>query len=230
MFTQEKVIAITLARGGSKRLPGKNIRLLNGKPMVAYTIEATIQAVGHCYVSTDDDAIADTAIRYGANVLRRPESLAQDNTNAAEVLFHVFMQQIRQDGIVVFLNATSPLRNAEDITGALQHYRKGQYDSLLSACEYNKFLWANACGVTIKPINYDPKKRPRSQDMTKSYQENGAIYISTTDFIRTHRGQWLGGKIGIYVMPELRSFEIDTQEDFWLCERIIELTNIHNFA
>lgn len=213
--------AITLARGGSKRLPNKNIKPMAGQPMLSYTIDAAIETIGHCYVSTDDEAIMKVAQNYKGNVLGRPSELALDTTPASAVLNYIFTEQLTDDGVVLFLNSTSPLRTAFDINIALAEFERGDYDSLVSVCKTGKFFW-EIRQETAVPINYDPYHRKRSQDVSPIFQENGAIYISTTEFIRSHNGQWLGGNIGIIPMPSCRSFEVDSLEDFRLCEAIIQ--------
>ncbi len=222
------VIAITLAREGSKRLKGKNLRFLCGKPMISYTIESAVKAVGNCYVSTDSTEIAAVGETCGGKPLIRPPHLAEDTSSAIEVLHHVFTQQIQvPDAVVAFLNCTSPLRTAEDIEGALKLFHSCASPTLLSAFRNNKFFWEKADSDTgvrgfYHPRNYSPSARPRSQDMPPVFQENGAIYISTIRYILDHGGNWLDSRSMIYEMPEYRSFEVDTIEDLELCESILQ--------
>ena len=217
-----EIAAIVLARGGSKRLPRKNVKLLDGKPMIAYTIQAALESVGNCYVSTDNDEIEKVSLNYGATVIRRDPELARDDTPATDVLYQLFIQSAELHdftGTVVLLNPTSPLRHIDHIRDALNYRNNGNYDTVLSVCPYNKFLW-QPNEFSAVPLNYEPSKRPRSQGVSPVYQENGAIYICSADHIR-QTGNFLGGNIGLYKMPYWESFEVDTAYDFDLVEQLI---------
>ena len=223
MYKNKKIVAIIPARSSSKRIPKKNIRLLAGKPLIAYSIEAAknskyIQAV---FVSTEDKKIAKIAKDYGAKVIWRPKELATDTASSDSVLLH-FAENVDFD-MLVFLQCTSPLTTSKDINGALEMFLSQNYDSVLSVCEdrggffCGGFLWSKES----KPINYDYRNRPRSQELEKVYRENGAIYIMKKKGLVKYKNR-LHGKIGLYVMPKERSYEIDDPEDFEFIEKLIE--------
>jgi len=130
MSHKPNIVAIIPARGGSKGIPGKNIKLLNGKPLIAYSIEAAKSAssISAVYVSTDSPEIASVARKYGALVIDRPKELATDTATSESVLLH-FAEQVDSDAIV-FLQCTTPLTNSKDIDGAVKLLEKG-YDSVL---------------------------------------------------------------------------------------------------
>lgn len=219
------IVAIIPARGGSKGIPGKNTKELAGKPLIAYTLEATLSSKlrDRVVVSTDDKEIAGIAERYGAKVIMRPAELATDTAPTEPVLEHAVKwleeYEIYKPDIIVLLQPTSPLRNREHIDEALSMFLGNDYDSLLSVCPTHAFLWSvgenGACS-----INYDFKNRQRRQDIVPEYRENGAIYITKYEVLMREHNR-LGGKIGLYVMSEEDSLEIDTEFDFWLCQQVI---------
>lgn len=225
MSKKPNIIAIIPARGGSKSLPHKNIRLLNGKPLIYYTIATAKKSkyLQRLLVSTEDNQIAEIAQKYGAEVIERPAELATDTAPTEPVMEQVVATLEREEDykpdIIVLLQATSPLRNSKHIKEALDKFLKNDYDSLLSVCPSHAFVWrVGENGVNA--INYDFRNRPRRQDMKPEYRENGAIYI-TKHKILTREHNRLGGKIGLYVMSEEDSLEIDSEFDFWLCEQAI---------
>jgi CMP-N-acetylneuraminic acid synthetase len=133
------VIAIIPARGGSKGIPRKNIRLLAGKPLIAYTIEAAFTSkMDKVIVSTEDEEIAEISKKYGAEVIERPKGLAKDETPTIDVIFHVLeilKAKNYNPDIVVLLQPTSPLRNAEDIYNAIKLFLDSDCESVVSVCE-----------------------------------------------------------------------------------------------
>jgi len=143
----------------------------------------------------------------------RPAELATDEATTESVIEHV-LSKVAAD-IIVLLQPTSPVRTGKQIDEAVQMLVDGGYDSVLSVAPSHAFLWANG-----NALNYPYLNRQRRQDMPSQYEENGSIYV----FTRQH-WDWLhnrlGGKIGLYVMPEEGRFQIDTPFDLWLCEQIL---------
>lgn len=229
MYKNKKILAIIPARGGSKGVPRKNIKLLAGKPLIAYTIDAALKSkyLDRVIVSTDDDEIAMISKKYKANVVKRPEKLAMDNTPMQPVLEHIIgylkKSENYKSDIIVLLQPTSPLRTSQHIDEAINKLLNEKYDSLLSVCPSHAFIWKIKQGAGIS-INYNYKKRVRRQDKEPEYKENGAMYITRYDtIIRKHL--ILDGKVGLYIMPEENSTEIDTKFDFWLIAQIIKYGN-----
>lgn len=220
------VCALIPARGGSKSVPNKNIRSLAGRPLLSYTIDAARRApaVGRIVVSTDDADIASVAEQEGAEVVRRPAEISGDTATSESALLHALDSLRATEGyepdLVVFLQATSPLRRAGDVQNAIELLVREEADSLFSAFHASTFVWRVA-GTTVEPMNYDPAERPRRQDMTDLLvNENGSIYVFKPRVLR-ETGSRLGGKIVTYLMDALDSFEVDEPEDWDLLERVL---------
>lgn len=220
-----KILCIIPARGGSKRIPNKNIILLFGKPLIAYTIEHAKKSklINRIIVSTDSDKIADVSTLYEVEVIKRPSKLATDNSTSESVLKHVLIYLEKEEkyypDIIVFLQCTSPLRENDDIDKAINTLINEEADSLFSAFKFKKFIWEKRRKY-IKSINYDYKHRIREQSFHGQYQENGSIYVFKPWMLKLKNNR-LGGKISIYEMSYLNSFQIDNFEDFELCEYIL---------
>lgn len=217
-------LAIIPARGGSKGIPGKNIKPLVGKPLLAYSIEQARAAnsVQRVVVSTDSDAIAEVAVRYGAEVIRRPPEISDGLSSSELALLHVLDTLQASEGyvpeIVVFLQATSPCRIPGDIDNAVSLLLERKADSLLSCClEHFTGHFQMREDGSVFPTNFDPGKRPMRQQVPIDYVENGSIYVFRTDILRT-LGSRLGGRITVYPMPAWRSFQIDEPGDYEVAE------------
>jgi len=132
----KNILAIIPARGGSKRVPKKNIKFFKGKPLIFYTIDEANKSpyLDRVIVSTDDEEIANISINYGAEVIKRPKRLAQDDSPIIDTIFHI-LDRVEAD-IVVCLQPTSPLRTVEDINKAIKLFLKGGYESVISFSKY----------------------------------------------------------------------------------------------
>lgn len=219
------VLAIIPARGGSKGIPGKNIRLICGKPLLAYSIEHARNApsVTRIVVSTDDTAIARIAEAYGAEVVWRPESISGDTASSESALEHTlgYLRVTEQyvPDLVVFLQATSPLRKPDDVEQAIQTLLREQADSLLSTGPVHGFVW-RITGDAPKSFSYDHAARPRRQDAPEDLIENGSIYVFKP-WVLDQLHNRLGGKIAVHRMEPLYSFQIDEPADLALFEALI---------
>lgn len=228
MSPDAPVCALIPARGGSKGVPRKNIRRVAGRPLLVHSIEAAREApsVDRVVVSTDDDEIAAVAEQHGAEALRRPAEISGDTASSESALLHA-LDVLRdadgyEPGLVVLLQATSPLRRPGDVQNAIDLLRAEDADSLFSAFRPSPFIW-QVEGGRVVPVNYDPTRRPRRQDRTDHVLlENGSIYVFKPDVLRA-TGSRLGGKIVAYEMDALHSFEIDEPSDLALIEALAEV-------
>lgn len=224
-----KHIAVITARSGSKGLKDKNIKLLNGKPLLAYSIEAARQAgVFDCvHVSTDSKQYADIARQYGADVpFLREASLSTDTAGTWDVLRAVirkYAQLGKEFDTITLLQPTSPLRDQTDIKGAFDLFEEKEADSVVSVCEMEHS--PKLCN-TLGPDNsmngfVDLSKVGRRQDMGTYYRLNGAIYIQKTSLLM-EQGNLYGKKSYAYVMSQEHSVDIDTALDFIIAETIMK--------
>jgi len=225
-----ETIAIIPARGGSKRIPRKNLFLLNGRTLVAHSVSHALQAeeVDAVYVSTEDEDIAAEAAAAGAEVILRPTALAGDDATSESALVHVLDSREGGDPeLVVFLQCTSPVRRRGDIDAAVRRLRDEGADSLFSACADPGLIWTDGPDGP-RPLNYDPVARLREQEMGHQFRENGSIYVFRPELLRT-TGSRLGGRIAIHEMDVWSSFQIDTPEDLalvsWVMGRHSELVD-----
>jgi len=224
---ETKILAIIPARGGSKTIPRKNIKLLNGKPLIYYTIKESIKSkyLGRIIVSTEDKEISEISKKYGAEVIERPEELAKDETPTIDVIFHV-LQVIKAEnfepGLVVLLQPTSPLRNAQDIDNAIELFLKNDCESVVSVCEaeHSPYWSFEIENRYLKPIFGGKYLNMRRQDLPKVYTPNGAIYVSTPEILRKYKSFYCSKTIP-YIMPPERSVDIDNEIDFMLAELLM---------
>jgi N-acylneuraminate cytidylyltransferase len=220
------VLCIIPARGGSKGIPRKNIVQLGEKPLIAWSIEAALAAtsINRVIVSTDDEEIASISETWGAETIMRPLELANDTASSESALLHVIetLQQKEQykSDLIVFLQATSPFRLPIDIDQSVKLLQTG-YDSVFSAyCQHFTGRWKLDKNECAHPLNFDPSNRPRRQDLDDEFIENGSIYVCKPDILIS-TGSRMGGRIGIYVMPVERSWQIDKPEDMRFLEKLM---------
>ena len=214
------MLAIIPARGGSKGLPGKNIKLLHGKPLIAYTIEAAKAAkfISRVIISTDDAEIAKVAIQYGAECpFMRPDFLATDEARGIDVHKYTLDRIEKEENIAinefVILQPTSPLRTANDIDSAIEIYQTKKADSVISYCaEHHPIKWHKYIDKNGKFENIFETIINNRQDERISYYPNGAIYIFKRDLINTER--YYTENSYAYIMDRSRSIDIDTIDDF----------------
>ena len=209
-----KILSVILARGGSKGIPSKNIVDLNGKPLISYTIEASLQSnVDETWVSTDSSEIASVSSTYGASVIDRPNEISTDTSQSEEALLH-FTDNHDFD-IMVFIQPTSPLLKSIDINKGLELMSK--YDSILSVTREH---WIPKWSMDMNPLDWEIDNRPMRQDKEETFLENGAFYITKRKNLLQSKLRY-SGKIGFVEMPLSRSFQIDTIDDLNLINTII---------
>jgi CMP-N,N'-diacetyllegionaminic acid synthase len=223
------MLAIIPARGGSKGLPGKNVKKLNGKPLIAYSIEAALEsnAIDRVIVSTDSAEIAEIALKYGAGIpFMRPGYLAEDSSLAVDNYIYTIDRYEKECGVKVdafcVLQPTSPLRISNDIDDAVNIFNDKKADSVISYCEehhpvsWHKYLEDDGRLSDV----FSGQKLKNRQDIKPTYYPNGAIYVFKSSIIKL--GQYYSDKTFAYVMPRERSVDIDVLDDFKLAEFLMD--------
>lgn len=199
------ILGLIPARSGSKGVPNKNIKLLNGKPLIVWTIEKAKQSkmLDKIVVSTDSEQIARIARTAGAEVLERPDYLATDTASTQDVMAHAL--QIYPADILVLLQPTSPCRAEGLIDACIQEFRENDYDSLATGwiCDYKEY------GTNILP----------RQQIEGFFYDDGNVYVIKADNIL--KGDRYGTKIGHKIISRYENAEIDDEFDFWLLEQIL---------
>ena len=221
------MLAIIPARGGSKGLPQKNIRILNGKPLIAYTIEQALlsKEIDRVIVSTDNEEIACVAKKYGAEIpFFRPDELSTDNSKAIDAYIYTINRIAKEESIeineFVVLLPTSPLRLSDDIDNAVNLFKSKDADSVISYTKENhpiswhKKLDANNKFIPIFEDTFDNR-----QNNTPTYYPNGSIYVFNYSLLC--KGKYYSENSYAYIMPRERSIDIDYIEDFEYAEFII---------
>jgi N-acylneuraminate cytidylyltransferase len=214
------------ARGGSKSVPGKNLRQLGGKPLLAWTIEQALRTSGdlRIVVSTDSEAIAAVALQAGAEVpFRRPAALAGDTASTEGAVLHA-LDALAEEGYrpeaVILLQATSPVRLSHSIERAIRHFETTGADAVVGVVRQVPWVWHSGHPPTAE---YDVDRRPRRQDLTPDrflYRETGSIYVTRTT-IYEQTGNRLGGRISLFEMEEVEGIDIDTEIDLMIAEQVL---------
>lgn len=211
------ILGLILARGGSKRLPGKNIRSFGGEPLIAMTIRQALESrrIDEVVVSTDDTAIADASGALGVEVLDRPAELALDESSTGSVLAHALSVWQGDVELVVTLQPSDPLRPLGLIDRAIEVFLERQPDSVISVSP------SSAKQGRVVDGWFEPDYSPgtRSQDLEGSFRENGLVYVTRREV--AERGDVFGSRIAPLVVDELFALgDIDTLEDFERAERL----------
>jgi CMP-N,N'-diacetyllegionaminic acid synthase len=218
-------LAIIPARGGSKRLPRKNVLDLCGKPLIAWSMEAGLKSkyISKVVVSSDDEEILKIATKNNVDIIKRPYELASDTATTFDAIEHA-IKNLENYDYVVLLQPTSPLRNEKHIDEAIKLLEEKNADAVISVCEVEHSpLWCNTLDETFDMSNFLPDEvlSKRSQDLAKYYRLNGAIYICKTEKLLKNRGFFIKENIFAYVMKREESVDIDAEIDFKISEVLI---------
>ena len=217
------IAAIIPARGGSRGIKDKNLTDLCGKPLLAWSIEQAkaCPEVDAVFVTSDSDRILEVARAHGGGAIVRPAALATDTASSEDALLHAIDEIEKDHGaidLVVFLQATSPLRKPFDISAAIAAVRSQNADSHFSSVRMDDVcLWTASNGSPIDSVTYNYRQRGRRQDRQPYLLENGSIYVFKPEVLRRERNR-LGGRIVVSTMEPWQAFEIDSIEDLPLCE------------
>ncbi len=214
------IVAFIPARGGSKSIPGKNIKLFCGKPLIYWNLSALQQSdVDEIVVATDTTEIKSVVDSFNfskVKVYNRSPENAQDTSSTESVMLeYIIASNLDHSTDFMLVQLTSPFTTNADFNNAIKLYNN--YDSILSCARVKRFIW-NEVG---RAMNYDENNRPRRQDFKGTLVENGAIYISSVANIKKSANR-ISGDIGIYEMPEFTSVEIDDIEDWIVAEQLMK--------
>ena len=220
------VVAIILARGGSKGIPGKNMIEFCGKPLIIWTIEQLKQSRGinSIWVSSDSEKILSISETFGAEIIHRPTEISGDVATSESGWLHALDYIENKVGcvdIIVAPQVTSPLREPRDIENGLRNFQEQKCDSMFSCSVVEAlFFWEKMPGGKLRSVNYDYKNRKRRQDISQQYIENGSFYLFKPEILRKFNNRF-GGKIGMTKMEFWKMFQIDEHSDIKLCQVIM---------
>lgn len=231
MYNNQKILALILARGGSKGLPRKNVKILNGKPLIAWSIEQGKQSkyIDKVVVSTEDKEIADVSKKYGADVpFYRPKELASDTASSMDAVFHA-INWLENAGekfdILVLLEPTSPLRESSDLDTAIETLlanKTAQSIVGISKVEsVHPIFLSKIKNNLLKPYVGKKFNTKRRQDIDDLYFFEGSLYISYIEALKEKKGFYHDKTMG-YIVPKWKSFEIDDMTDFIIIETLLK--------
>lgn len=232
MNNKTNILGVITARGGSKGIPGKNIKILGGKPLIVWTIDAAKKSklIIHLIVSTDDKKIAEVAKKYGANVpFIRPAELAQDNTPHLPVMRHAIKFMEDKLGIIfdyaVILQPTSPFRTPEDIDKTLQKLIETGADSAVSLVEFEKSAHPMKAkkleGDRVLAYCMEEPEGIRRQDIPIAYKRSGDVYAMRRDLIMKNNRLYGDYVVG-YIVPKERAVDLDEPFDWIRLEYMLK--------
>ncbi len=223
-----KTLIVIPARGGSKRIPRKNVRIMCGKPLIVYSIEnAKVlqkEMDVDIAVSTDDEELGGIVEKRGVEVIKRPAELATDKVTLDPVIFHALQYMEEKKGLrydtVITMQATSPTLQADTLKAAVRFFEDSEWDTVISAMNKPHLSW----GVTDGKITKNYEKRLNSQELPPNYIETGGFLITRRDCV-SENGR-IGEKVNIFEIPEEEAIDIDTYSDWVLCENILRRKKI----
>ena len=219
---KNKVIAIILARGGSKGIPRKNVLEFARHPLVAWSVIQAKQTkeIDEVYISSDSDEILEIAQSYGAKVIKRPDEYAGDTAKSEEAILHALKVLGSDQEMVIMLEPTAPLRKPNDLGEAVNMFRNEGWDSCFSGATLQDFLiWKKDESGELISINYDYKNQGPRQMREPDYHENGAIYMFKPEIVLKNKNRF-GGNIGIFPNDFWQSFELDEPEEWNFVELV----------
>lgn len=222
MDSHFEILAVIPARGGSKGIPRKNIRLLNGKPLISYTIETALNSdyITDVVVTTDSLEIADIAQEYGAKIMLRGEELSSDLVTLDPVVYDAKMRLEQKRGkkydVVITIQPTSPLLQKKTLDKAIQYFFEGSFDTVISAVNKPHLAWGRREDGNVFPLY---KERKNRQELPPQYMETGAFLIARSSCVK--RDTRIGKNVSIYECPDKESIDIDDSNDWLLTERLL---------
>ena len=228
MFNNNKILVVIPARGGSKGIPRKNIRLLNNRPLISYSIGVARASkyVDDVVVTTDDSEIALIAEKFGASIVRRSSELSRDEVPLAPVVYNAMIQKEKlafdEYDLIITLQPTSPLLKPQTLDRAIEKFDDFSIDSVISVVDDRNLNW----GYDVGGQRYFPlyAERTNRNDLPKSFKETGAILATRRAFV--HETSSLGSNIDLIEVSREESIDIDSYEDWWLAENYLQKKRI----
>jgi len=213
-----RIVSLIPARAGSKSIKDKNVKKINGKPLIYYSISESKKCtmIQDTYLSSDSELYLKIGRSYGAKSIKRPKDISQDMSPTEECVKH-FLEKVDCD-IVVLIQATSPMIRSEYLEKAINKMINENLDSVVSVHKDHGFWWENNIP------KYDPKNRPMRQQQESLYKESGMFYIFKSEQFLKNNCR-IFGNTGIFVIPALNAIEIDDDHDFFLVSTIMERKN-----
>ena len=221
-----RVLAIIPARGGSKGVPGKNLRPVGGVPLITRAVATAraSSAIDAVVVSTDDKQIADVAADAGAEIMARPARLSTDTASSELALLNTLERLGHVPEVIVFMQATSPFIRTADLDIAVHRVIEGGCDVAFSAVRTHAFLW-EAAAAGVVGVNHDLQHRHRRQDRAPQYQETGAFYVMrTTGFLESHHRFF--GTVAVALTDPRFAIEIDDEADLEVADALAPLFDV----
>jgi CMP-N,N'-diacetyllegionaminic acid synthase len=219
------IVAIILARGGSKGIPKKNIIDFCGKPLINWSINQAKNSkyISSVWVSSDNNEILEIVKKEKVETIKRPKKISTDKSSSEIGWIHAIneIEKKQKIDLVVGLQTTSPIRETKDLDEAIKKFKKNNADSMFSCSKLDDFFIWKKEKVNYSSLNYDYKNRKRRQDVKKQYLENGSFYIFKPEILKINKNR-LGGKIEIIEQEFWKSFEIDSIENLKFSEIIMK--------
>lgn len=224
-----KAVAIIPARGGSKGIPGKNLKPFLGLPLIAHTIKAALSAelISNVIVSSDDSNILKVAASFGAETLERPSDISGDQASSETAVLHAhdYCETCRCTDTLVMLQCTSPLTTPEEIDRVIGERFRLSADSAFSVVPVHAFLWSISSDGTGKGINHNPLlPRQRRQDRPNEYRETGAIYAFDRSGFVEAKQRFFGRSVPV-ALPDAVEIDLDTMRDWVALEAYAKTLN-----
>ena len=219
----EKLIAFIPARGGSKTIPLKNVKKINGKPLIYWTLDSATKSnkINKVYVATDSFEIRKIVEEYGSpcvQVVNRSSQVSTDEASTESVMLE-FAENFDFQHIIL-IQATSPLLTSEELDKGIDEYFCSGADSSCSVSIQKRFRWQKDEAGFFSPVNYEPSRRPLRQEWDGELVENGAFYITSKEQLLRTRSR-LSGKIHCYIMSDIHLCEIDNPDDMEIAEVLL---------
>lgn len=223
MINNKRVLALVPARGGSKRIPNKNIVEFCGSPLINMTLKCSLDSeyIDEIVVSTDNKEISEAANKFDVEVIQRPKTISGDHSPTIDTILHVLEYKNKGFEIIILLQPTSPLRTANDVDRALEYHQDKNSHSVISVCETEY----NIQHINVLPESKNMKNfinendaKIRTQDLPKYYCLNGALYIADIIPLKKNKTFFMGENTYAYIMDKINSIDIDDQYDLKVAE------------